>query len=161
VTHICPRAAGCIDEDAIQHGAPRRAEILDAILRLDAQAQRVAAIVERRGANFRCSRGHHCRQQSPSFELKDSCSHQGVSRHRVGTVGLTFDRENIHPCAREKHRRSCPGASRSDDHRIVVRLEMTRLIHVNCSVSGGRATQAEIQVRGKVRGILPGPVDER
>ena len=134
MTHIGARAAGCIDENAIQHGPPRRAEILDAILRLDAQTQLLAAIMKRRGANFRCSRGHHCRQQSPSLELKDSRAHQGVSRHRVGAVGLTVDRENIHPCAREKHRRGSPGASGSDDHRVVVRLEVTRRIHLNCSV---------------------------
>ena len=36
VTHISARAAGCIDEDAIQHGPPRRAEMLDAMLRLNA-----------------------------------------------------------------------------------------------------------------------------
>ena len=37
-------------------------------------------------------------------------------------------------CVFEKHRRGSPGASRSDDHRVVARLEMTRRVHLNCSV---------------------------
>ena len=86
-----------VSQHAVQHGASRRVQRVDAELRFDRDGDVLIRITERRGPDRRRVRSDDRRQHAPAMQLQDGAAHQRVRGKRVRAIPAPVDDE--HPAA--------------------------------------------------------------
>jgi hypothetical protein len=115
-----PGFAGRVNQQRIEHGASRRQQKIDAMVRLYVHSNGLVAIVERGRSNRRRSRRRNIWSQSPAGELHNRRPHQGVRRHCIGAIGLPVDHQDLCPRPRQKEGRGSARTAGADNHRVII-----------------------------------------
>ena len=111
--------SGGVDEDRVEHGAPRRVQRVDAVGRLDGHRDLVVGVAERRRAHGRRARGDDGVEQAPAVELHDAGAHERVGGEGVRAVAALVDDEDVEAGAGEEQGGRRAGGAGADDDDVV------------------------------------------
>ncbi len=132
VANLRASLAGRIDQQGIEHRAPRRKTGIDAMTRLYVDSDRLVAVVERRRSDGGRSRCDDVGNQAPAIELDDRAPHQRVRRQRVRAVGLPVDDQDLGAGPRQEQGRGSAGTACTDDDHVVAFIETMERVHRRC-----------------------------
>ena len=148
---------GGVDEDRVEHGAPRRVERVDAVRGFDRDGDLVVGVVEGGAPDGRGAGVDDAVEQPPAVELEDAAAHQGVGREGVGAVAAAVDDEDGQAGAGEQHGGGGAGGAGADDDDVVVG---TVGVHGGLRSRSGDRRRALCEVVGDEGGVAADAVDE-
>ena len=111
---------GGVDQQCIDHGAPRRIQRVHPAERFDRHGDRFVAVVEDGPTHRRRALRDQPAQQTPPLQLQDPPAHQHMGGPRVAAVPRAVDAQHPKPPAGQQQRRRGAGHSCPDDDGIPV-----------------------------------------
>ena len=108
-----------VDQDRVEHGAPRRVEGVDAVRGLDRHRQVVVGVREPGAPHGGRTGGDDRVEKSPPVELDDAAAHERVGGEGVGAVAAAVQHEHVESGPGEEHRGGGTGGASTDDDHIV------------------------------------------
>jgi hypothetical protein len=117
--HLGVGGGGRVDQDRVEHGAPRRVQGVHAKRRLDGDRHDGIGVAERGAAHRGRARRDDLVEQAPSGQLQHAAAHQGVRGEGVGTVAAAVDEEDAQPGAGQQVGGGRPRSTGADDNDVV------------------------------------------